>query len=321
VDIQLTEAEPRDDERAAVDALLGPPRSQWEGGERIDPREGHLGHTGAAVRARRHLLLPTLQAIQSRIGWISEGALDYVCERLNVPQADAWGVATFYALLSTTPRPRGVLHVCDDIACKTRGADRICAALTKEIGPAHAHGPAGDHVAVDPNAMTWLRSPCLGMCDQAPAALIQVAQPGGAFEALVGDMNPARAIDAVKSSTAALKGFGADGGGTGMRSDSTVRGLTLLHESWALDPTSNTVRRTPKASALSTAIEMGPEAVIKEVTDSKLMGRGGAAFPTGRKWVQRRRIGAGHIQGPRVARARRVGDRRSDDHRRVRDRV
>ena len=58
---------------------------------------------------------------------------------------------------------------------------------------------------------------------------------------------------------------------------------------------------------------MGAEAVIAEVTASKLMGRGGAAFPTGRKWdavrtqpahaalsgLQRRRVGAGHVQGSR----------------------
>src|SRR5439155_6181446 len=112
---------------------------------------------GAAVRARRHLLLPALQAVQSRIGWISEGALDYICERLNVPPADAWGVATFYALLSTTPRPRGVLHVCADIACKCKGADAICAALEGEIGPAHSHGHAGDRVAVDSDSMVWMR--------------------------------------------------------------------------------------------------------------------------------------------------------------------
>ena len=55
----------------------------------------------------RHLLLPALQALQARVGWISEGGLGYVCDRLNVPPADAWGVATFYALLATSPRPRG----------------------------------------------------------------------------------------------------------------------------------------------------------------------------------------------------------------------
>src|SRR5256885_7262758 len=115
MDIRPIGVDATEQERAAVDGLIGPPQSQWEGGERVDPVEGHVGYTGAAVRARRHMLLPALQAVQSRIGWISEGAMDYACERLNVPPADAWGVATFYALLSTTPRPRGVLHVCDDI--------------------------------------------------------------------------------------------------------------------------------------------------------------------------------------------------------------
>ena len=77
----------------------------------------------------RHLLLPALQALQARVGWISEGGLGYVCDRLNVPPADAWGVATFYALLATSPRPTRVVHVCDDIACKCRGADELIAAL------------------------------------------------------------------------------------------------------------------------------------------------------------------------------------------------
>jgi hypothetical protein len=145
MDIKLIEAPATADERQAVDDLLGAPQSQWEGGERIDPVEGHLGYGGAAMRARRHLLLPALQAVQSRIGWISEGAMDYVCERLNVPPADAWGVATFYALLATNPRPRGVVHVCDDIACKARGADGICAGLESRSGAAHSHAPRRTH--------------------------------------------------------------------------------------------------------------------------------------------------------------------------------
>src|SRR4051794_32920669 len=144
------------------------------------------------------MLLPALQGVQSRIGWISEGAMDYVCERLNVPPADAWGVATFYALLSTSPRPRGVLHVCDDIACKARGADRICARLEQDVGPAHSHAPDGDHVELQSDSATWMRSPCLGMCDQAPAAFVQIAQDGGGVETLIGSLTPAGAHEQMR---------------------------------------------------------------------------------------------------------------------------
>ena len=91
---------------------------------------------GRATRELRHLLLPALQALQARVGFITEGGLDYVCERLGVPPADAWGVATFYAMLATTPRPRRVVHVCDDIACRAKGAVKLCAALESEGRPA-----------------------------------------------------------------------------------------------------------------------------------------------------------------------------------------
>jgi hypothetical protein len=104
---------PTADERAAVDDVLGP----------VDPGQGgRVVREGLhAARQRRHLLLPTLLALQDRIGWVSPAALDYVCERLLVPPAEAYGVAGFYALISTEPRPPLVLHVCDDVACLARG--------------------------------------------------------------------------------------------------------------------------------------------------------------------------------------------------------
>ena len=90
------------DERAAVDAAAVHGR-----GIRV---------RGAISCFRR------LHAVADRIGWISPGALNYVGERLGVAPAEVYGVATFYALFSTTPRPPRVVHVCDDIAC-------ICAGL------------------------------------------------------------------------------------------------------------------------------------------------------------------------------------------------
>ena len=108
--------------RAAIGVGRRPARQSARRARRARRRPRH--------RARmRHLLLPALQALQARVGWISEGGLGYVCDRLNVPPADAWGVATFYALLATSPRPKRVVHVCDDIACKCRGADELIAAL------------------------------------------------------------------------------------------------------------------------------------------------------------------------------------------------
>src|SRR5215208_7356944 len=161
MDLHVRHAAPTEEERAAVDALLGPPQSSWFGGERGDMRDAHVAIGGRETREQRHLLLPALQALQSRVGWISETGLDYVCARLGVPPADAWGVATFYALLSTTPRARRVLHVCDDVACRCRGATELIAQLEREVGPAHAHGPAGDHVSIPSKAAVWMRSPCL----------------------------------------------------------------------------------------------------------------------------------------------------------------
>ena len=158
-------------EREAVDAVLapviGPARSGWQGGVRDPAIDGHVAHGGHEARAHRDLLLPALHAIQSRIGYISQPALAYVCRRLTVPPAEAYGVATFYALLATTPRPPAVAHVCDDIACRLAGAEELCAALERRLGPA-------GEPALDGRA-TWLRSPCLGQCERAPAALFTIA--------------------------------------------------------------------------------------------------------------------------------------------------
>ena len=115
-------------------------------------------------------------------------------------------------------------------------------------------------------------------------------------------------------------------------SNSTSRSTQrLLRRVGTVDPTDVTAYRASGGfEALRRALEIGPDAVIREVIDSKLMGRGGAAFPTGRKWeavreaagasalphLQRRRVRAGHVQGSCAARRRSVRDRRGDDDRR-----
>jgi NADH-quinone oxidoreductase subunit F len=273
-------------ERAAVDALLGPPTSGWAGGLRDSANDGHAAYGGHAARADRDLLLPALHAVQDRIGWISQPALAYICRRLTIPPAEAYGVATFYALLATRERAPIVAHVCDDIACRLAGAEEICADLARTLGPAGQ--PSGD------GRTAWLRSPCLGLCERAPAALFTVAgeaseQVGVAPVDAVGVL--ARLATAAGGRRIAPDDVGPSAGErlSGARlsvPQAGDDGLRLLARVGQVDPTSLEAYRSAGGyAALARAIELGPEAVIAEVTASKLLGRGGAAFPTGRKWA------------------------------------
>src|SRR4249920_2874376 len=131
MDLHFLDARPSDEERAAVDAVLGPPSSGWKGGERSAP-DAHVAFGGReAAQALRPQLLPVLHAVNDRVGWVSQGALNYVAERLEVPPAEAYGVLSFYALLSPVARPPRIVHVCTDLTCRTQGS----AALTSALGP------------------------------------------------------------------------------------------------------------------------------------------------------------------------------------------
>jgi NADH-quinone oxidoreductase subunit F len=220
VDLRLPLAEPTDAEREAIDAVAGPAGA-----------ESHRVTRGD--RTRRHLLLPALRAAQRRVGWVSEGALGYASRRLDVPPADAYGVASFYALLALEERPADVLHVCTDLACRLKGAEV----------------PPGAHA-----------SPCLGLCERAPASLRTIA---GAEPREV----------QLPESGPPLPQAGEPG----------LRLLRRIGE--GVDPTSlDAYRNHGGYEALRRAVELGREGVLREVAESKLLGRGGAAFPTGAKW-------------------------------------
>ncbi|MFF0667116.1 NAD(P)H-dependent oxidoreductase subunit E [Streptomyces tendae] len=308
MDLRFGDSKPTDEERAAVDALLGPPESSWEGADRSDA-DLRWARGGREARDRRDQLLPALHALNDRVGWISEGALDYVCRRLTVPPAEAYGVATFYAMFSVRPRPATVLHVCTDLACTAAGASELCATVEARLGPESG-------VKVE-------RSPCLGLCERAPATLtIRAGESARLGVPPLGELED-EAVQAEGGSGGAAPG---DGKGKGRRGRNTLHAtavcapatparaiaaatapesapteaapetavpqtgtpaptLTLLHRIGTADPTSlDDYRAHGGYTALRRAFALGPAAVIREVTDAGLVGRGGAAFSTGRKW-------------------------------------
>ena len=258
-----------DEERAAIASVLGPADTGWDGGQRT-AADGHVAYGGRAARARRHLLITVLHAVQERIGWISPGAIDHIAERLTVPPAEAYGVASFYALFRTTPSPGAVVHVCDDLACQVNGAEELCERMTRRFGK------EGSESAFDGAGVTWQRSPCLGQCDRGSAALIQRA---GADPARVG-LAPADPDQIWRSLTAPDEGAGRP-----HVSSSSSGTVSLLRRVGQVDPSSlGSYRAAGGYEMLRRAVGLGPQGVLREVKDAKLLGRGGAAFPTAIKW-------------------------------------
>jgi NADH-quinone oxidoreductase subunit F len=252
-------ATPTEAERAAIDQLLGLPHSAWTGGTR-SPEDHHVSFGGYHAAARsRHLLLPALQAVQHAAGWVSPGALNYVCERLSVPPAEAYGVASFYALLATEERPKRMAHVCEDVSCRTQGGRELMEALAER-----------DDV---------VPSPCLGQCDRSPAALVQRA---GEYDASLWRATPEMVIKVLEGAEPVDPTPGQYGV---PQSETHQDGLRLLRRVGNIDPYSLAdYRATGGYAALSAALEQSPQAIIDEVKRSRIRGRGGAAFPMGVKW-------------------------------------
>ncbi|GLY46984.1 NAD(P)H-dependent oxidoreductase subunit E [Lentzea sp. NBRC 102530] len=231
----------------------------------VEPSEAERVVVDLFAGMGRDQLLPALHAVNDRVGWISRGALNHICRVLHVPPAEAYGVASFYSLFSLTERPAKVTHVCVDLACQVNGAKALCDRLTSELGPAGAKSG-------------WVRSPCLGVCEKAPVALAFEAGEVAAEQLLA----PATAEEVI---AVAAAGPSHVDGGRAEVPQAGDPGLRLLKRVGVVDPESlDDYRATGGYAALRTALHLGPSGVIREVTDAKLMGRGGAAFPTGRKW-------------------------------------
>lgn len=241
-DLYIGPDQASDLERDAVDGVVG-----GSLGPVLVFESERLVRGGAERRnERRHLLLPVLHALQNRLGWISPGGLNYACEQLQVPPAEAYGVATFYEMFRVDDpgHDDDVVHVCVDAACQIAGSAERIAEL--RAAGAHVH-----------------ESPCLGQCERPVAQFIQGRAKPDRVEA---DAEPYAIPQAGRPGLRLLKRIG--------------RGPGL-----AVDPTSlESYVAAGGYKALAKAFSLGADGVIEEIAAAGLMGRGGAAFPTGIKW-------------------------------------
>ena len=213
----------------------------------------------------RDALLPILWDVQTAQGYISADAVRQISHLLRVPEADIYGVISFYSLFYEQPSGETILRVCGDPSCALHGSDQILAALRERLGVNGAGMSADGRYRVE-------RAPCLGVCEHAPAALITRRGEGE------------RAVAPIISSRELLSAAAAD-------FPATPPYPQLLGEeriALLVDAEASAAQIEPREgdyAALRYAIrELTPEQVIERVAESGLVGRGGAAFPTGVKW-------------------------------------
>ena len=222
---------------------------------------------------KRAGLLPALQAAQVLEGWLSPDTMTAIATGLGVPVVDSYGVARFYTMLYTEPTGRSHVRVCDDIMCRLAGAQQVMTALESELGIRCGETTADGATTLEAMA-------CLGSCHRAPVVLIE--------DLLVEHADPATVSDWM------------DGAGRRGRPRSAAqRGPHLLHEiSISGLHTLSRARQHGRYESLRKSLAMEPPAIIAEVKSSGLLGRGGAAFPTGVKWEGAAREIAARGPGP-----------------------
>ena len=206
----------------------------------------------------RTALLPALHAAQSYYGYLPEPVAARVGQMLGVPLADVYGVIDFYSMFYPHPVGKTVIQVCGDPACALAGSDAVMQAICR-----HLDTSPGEMTS--DGAYTVERAPCLGLCEHAPAALVG--------EIPLGRLDPTQANRIVQ--------------GAGLQPYAIIKGdLHLLAANCNKGrPTSlDEYLQTGGYTGLSKALETTPEAVIATIKTAGLVGRGGAAFPTGVKW-------------------------------------
>jgi NADH-quinone oxidoreductase subunit F len=213
---------------------------------------------------RKDVLLSVLQDIQVRMGYVSPDFLPLISQHLGVPESVIQGVLKFYDLFST--RAEGTaIHFCDDVVCYLTGAPEVRVAIEDTLG-------AGPHGMSQDGAFSLHMASCLGGCHRGPGMLIgnspQFDLTPDKARQIISLARRERLVDSPMNTICTPK-----------------EERVLLSNCGVIDPASlSDYVAAGGFESLKRALAMGPGWLTNEVKTSGLVGRGGAAFPTGLKW-------------------------------------
>jgi len=134
--------------------------------ERMVEYLGVADEVAAKYAGLRGSVIPVLQQVQERIGYLPPEVMKRIGERLGVPPAQIFGVASFYAQFKMAPVGKYVVKVCHGTACHVQGATAITDALCDELG-------VTDGATTEDGKFTVESVACIGCCSLAPVIMIE----------------------------------------------------------------------------------------------------------------------------------------------------
>lgn len=214
-----------------------------------------------------HRLMDIARAVQKQFGCVNDTAINCIAQQISIPRVEVESLVSFYTFLSKEQKGKIVIRLCDDIIDKLHGYDRVarifCDELGIEIGQTTPDG-----------AFTLETTSCIGMCDQAPAALVNEVvitelssdKAREIIQQLKKHMDPEQLIHTL---------------GDGENSNDLIHSMVKNH----LHKTDTVIfSNNNRGEAIRKALAMSPIEVIRSIKAARLRGRGGAGFPTGMKW-------------------------------------
>ena len=215
----------------------------------------------------RARMMDIVRGVQSRFGCVNDEAIDLIAKTVSAPRVDVESVVTFYAFLSKTPKGKVTIRLCNDVIDEMAGSERIAHVLAEELGIGFGETTPDGRITLE-----W--TPCIGMCDQAPAAMVNdvvvTELSTDSARQIVRDlkahMDPDRLVQRL---------------GDGNNAHELVHAMVKNH---ICKPGPVIFDNLTPGEALKRAVAMSPAEVIRDIKTARLRGRGGAGFPTGIKW-------------------------------------
>ncbi|HML41112.1 MAG TPA: NADH-quinone oxidoreductase subunit NuoE [Bellilinea sp.] len=131
----------------------------------------------AQYGANRNELIPILNEVNRKLGYLPPEALEEISQSLKEPKSSLLSVASFYRMLSTKPRGRHVIQFCESAPCHVVGGREVWERLQEELQlKPEETSPDGK--------WTLITTSCLGVCGVGPVMIVD--------EDIYGNITPQR---------------------------------------------------------------------------------------------------------------------------------